>query len=169
MTLAKRVRDCRFAKGWGPDELSQRAEISRTALYQIESGKTEVPRAATLRRIAKALGMSMDVFLADLGTRGESEGRPESNSKPHPSPAVDEGAFRYPVEGRMGEVASHFEDATHRFAEGVYSAPRHLGRGGPDLEAKFHQVIASPLGEGLARIVEESYRLVIDRRYPLNA
>ena len=45
MSLAQRVRDIRYAKGWGPDELANRAEISRTALYQIESGKTGFPRA----------------------------------------------------------------------------------------------------------------------------
>ena len=55
MSLAQRVRDIRYAKGWGPDELANRAEISRTALYQIESGKTGLPRAGTLRRIAVAL------------------------------------------------------------------------------------------------------------------
>ena len=27
MTLAQRVRDCRYSKGWGPDELASRAEI----------------------------------------------------------------------------------------------------------------------------------------------
>ena len=32
MALAQRVRDIRYAKGWGPDELANRAEISRTAL-----------------------------------------------------------------------------------------------------------------------------------------
>src|ERR1700742_4785029 len=57
MTLAQRVKDCRYAKGWGPDELASRASISRTALYQIESGKTEQPRAGTLRRIAEALSV----------------------------------------------------------------------------------------------------------------
>ena len=46
MSLAQRVRDFRYSKGWGPDELANRAEISRTALYQIESGKTGLPRRA---------------------------------------------------------------------------------------------------------------------------
>src|SRR5438477_11535247 len=55
MSLAQRVRDYRYSKGWGPDELASRAAISRTALYQIESGKTELPRAGTLRRNAVAL------------------------------------------------------------------------------------------------------------------
>src|SRR4051812_16845185 len=65
ISLAQRVRDFRYSKGWGPDELANRAEISRTALYQIESGKTGLPRAGTLRRIAVALDVSMDELLAD--------------------------------------------------------------------------------------------------------
>ncbi len=63
MSLAQRVRDCRYSKGWGPDELASRAEISRTALYQIESGKTGLPRAGTLRRIAVALSVPMEDLL----------------------------------------------------------------------------------------------------------
>src|SRR5579863_4340875 len=63
MSLAQRVRDFRYSKGWGPDELASRASISRTALYQIESGKTELPRAGTLRRIALALEVSMELLL----------------------------------------------------------------------------------------------------------
>src|SRR4051794_35449523 len=65
MTLSKRVRDCRYAKGWGPDELASRAEISRTALYQIECGKTETPRASTVRRIARALEIPIDLLIAE--------------------------------------------------------------------------------------------------------
>src|SRR5271170_2078006 len=63
MSLATRVREIRYAKGWGPDELANRADISRTALYQIESGKTGLPRAGTLRRIAVALEVPMDDLL----------------------------------------------------------------------------------------------------------
>src|SRR2546421_12661762 len=63
MSLAQRVRDFRYSKGWGPDELASRASISRTALYQIESGKSELPRAGTLRRIALALEVSMESLL----------------------------------------------------------------------------------------------------------
>src|SRR6478735_2087746 len=67
MTLAKRIRDCRYAKGWGPDELAQRADISRTALYQIECGKTESPRAGTIRRIARALEVPVESLMG-VGT-----------------------------------------------------------------------------------------------------
>src|SRR3954451_5975395 len=63
LALAQRAGDFRYTKGWGPDELASRAAISRTALYQIESGKTELPRAGTLRRIALALEVSMETLL----------------------------------------------------------------------------------------------------------
>lgn len=116
MTLAKRIRDCRYTKGWGPDELASRAEISRTALYQIESGKTEVPRAATLRKVAQALGVSVDVLLGDAD-RGPKD--------PNPMPT------RPPLSGREA-----------------------------DLARKFLDLLASPLGEGLARIVEESHQIL---------
>src|SRR4051812_49226880 len=76
MSLAQRVRDFRYSKGWGPDELASRASISRTALYQIESGKTELPRAGTLRRIALALDVTMESLLghmeAGLPVRGRT-------------------------------------------------------------------------------------------------
>ena len=71
MSLSKRVRDGRYAKGWGPDELAQRAEISRTALYQIESGRTAIPRASTLGRIAAALGMPVESLIQVLDPAAE--------------------------------------------------------------------------------------------------
>src|SRR5690349_19720834 len=63
MELSKRIRDLRYAKGWGPDELASRAKISRTALYQIERGNTSKPQAGTLRRISRALGVPLEVLL----------------------------------------------------------------------------------------------------------
>src|SRR3984885_2295793 len=81
MSLAQRVRDCRYSKGWGPDELANRAEISRTALYQIESGRTELPRAGTLRRIAIALEVPMEDL---LGTGNEPEFMPRPIERQQP-------------------------------------------------------------------------------------
>ena len=63
MDLSRRIRDLRYAKGWGPDELASRAKISRTALYQIERGSTTKPQAGTLRRISRALGVPLEVLL----------------------------------------------------------------------------------------------------------
>ena len=138
MTLAQRVKDQRYAKGWGPDELAARASISRTALYQIESGRTELPRAGTLRRIAEALEVPTDALLSpQLGVVGLASqwlGNPIGG--PQPSAPNPDSAARFRV-----------EEAT--------PAPRER-----EIDRKFHELLASPLGEGLARIVEETHRIL---------
>src|SRR5262249_18924992 len=63
MELSRRIRDLRYAQGWGPDELAIRAKISRTALYQIERGNTSKPQAGTLRRISRALNVPLEILL----------------------------------------------------------------------------------------------------------
>jgi transcriptional regulator with XRE-family HTH domain len=120
MNLARRIRDLRYAKGWGPDDLAGKAKISKTALYQIESGRTEMPRAATLRRLARALNVAPEKLIEDMAVP--------------PAATVPE------LPSRVGPP-----EASLRAFE---------------LERKFRELLASPLGEGLARIVEESYRLL---------
>ena len=87
MNLAKRIRDLRYSKGWGPDELANRAKISRTALYQIERGNTSKPQAGTLRRISRALGVPLEILLDSTPVLSESltssEGMSESSSLSH--------------------------------------------------------------------------------------
>jgi transcriptional regulator with XRE-family HTH domain len=129
MELSKRIRDLRYAKGWGPDELAGRAKISRTALYQIERGNTSKPQAGTLRRIARALSVPLEVLLEI-------------------TPIATE-----PVPGESAEVA----------APAV--PPAGLGRipsadRAEELIEKFRVLLASPLAEGVARIIEESFRLM---------
>jgi transcriptional regulator with XRE-family HTH domain len=130
MNLAKRIRDLRYAKGWGPDELASRAKISRTALYQIERGNTSKPQAGTLRRISRALGVPLEVLLDStpmLGDQGEVE--PTA-----PAPA---------------------------FAASPYAVERSFASDrGEELMEKFRLLLASPMADGIARIVEESFRLL---------
>lgn len=136
MTLAQRVRDQRYAKGWGPDELASRAAISRTALYQIESGKTEQPRAATIRRIAQALEIPTETLLGPhLGVVSVGWSNPETASLP------------VRIESMTGPARFRIEEPSSNARHG-------------EIDRKFHELLASPLGEGLARIVEESYRIL---------
>lgn len=137
MTIAKRVRDCRYAKGWGPDELASRASISRTALYQIECGKTETPRAGTLRRIAEALGVSIESLL------GNEELRSVEPSRQALAEPATSASWPSEEESRLGA-----------YNVGVRPATREH-----ELQRMLHEVLQSPLGESLARIVEDTYRL----------
>jgi transcriptional regulator with XRE-family HTH domain len=170
MTLAKRVRDCRYAKGWGPDELASRAEISRTALYQIESGKTELPRAGTLRRIAKALDVSIDVLLgnADVGTfqlssfaQGATEqGSQGKGERPAEWMIAQEGSFAKSSRPSESFASSEVSETPSGQETGHPVGFRPLPVRERDLTKKLHELLASPLGEGVARIVEESYRML---------
>jgi transcriptional regulator with XRE-family HTH domain len=170
MSLAQRVRDCRYSKGWGPDELANRAEISRTALYQIESGKTGLPRAGTLRRIAVALSVPMedllghedqpepDLSIADRPANGRrargvydwvpSEGGPlnlppASSFKSMSGVGADDSRFvvEPPIQTKMNGHESIF------VREG-------------ELMSKLHDLLHSPVGDGVARILEELHTLL---------
>lgn len=170
MSLAQRVRDFRYSKGWGPDELANRAAISRTALYQIESGKTELPRAGTLRRIAMALDVSMDTLLGHGEPTPAPARSPRSNGTP-PSNGWTRGAEWFPAEGTPmatpgPRLMPRFEvQDGHRYGGEYTPAPSNGYDGGltpreRDLAAKLHELLASPYGEAVARIVEETYRLL---------
>ena len=129
MDLSRRIRDLRYAKGWGPDELASRAKISRTALYQIERGNTSKPQAGTLRRISRALGVPLENLL---------EPAPLSNER------------------GVAAVANAVTPGAATVAVGrVPSSER-----AEELMEKFRLILGSPLAEGVARIVEESYRLL---------
>jgi transcriptional regulator with XRE-family HTH domain len=126
MSLARRIRDFRYAKGWGPDELAVRADVSRTALYQIECGKTETPRAGTLRRIAEALDVPIDRLLTESSSAVAS----------HPDLQDGEDMLPYEVCGSHSAIRSD------------------------ELERMFRELLTSPFGEGIARLVEDSHRLL---------
>ena len=158
MSIAKRVRDYRYTKGWGPDELASRAAISRTALYQIECGKTETPRAGTLRRIAHALEIPIEALLgeddpADLSTGAAGAERSAQTR------ALGEG--KSSGQTRPGRAYSSLEaldivghESVSRFRNGS------SGKSAQDLGHKLQDLLASPLGDGIARIIEESHRLL---------
>lgn len=169
MSLAQRIRDYRYSKGWGPDELASRAEISRTALYQIESGKTELPRAGTLRRIAVALDVPMDEL---LGTPPETESLPPVSDRPP--------TYR-PSRNRLGwagaeESLTPRASLSHRvmvaaLTDGARAAgdpsakarqstsERSFAREG-ELIAKLHDLIHSPFGDCIASIVDDLHQVL---------
>jgi transcriptional regulator with XRE-family HTH domain len=58
----KRVRTVRNSKDMTQNELAEKAEIAQAYLSEIETGKT-IPSIPVLRRIAKALGVSVAELL----------------------------------------------------------------------------------------------------------
>jgi transcriptional regulator with XRE-family HTH domain len=133
LDLSKRIRDLRYAKGWGPDELASRAKISRTALYQIERGNTSKPQAGTLRRISRALGVPLEILL-DMTPITHEEGGVEPSAVATPAPSAAP-PLAMPTRGHSADRAE-------------------------ELMEKFRVLLASPMAEGIARIIEESFRLL---------
>jgi transcriptional regulator with XRE-family HTH domain len=176
MSLAQRVRDFRYSKGWGPDELANRAEISRTALYQIESGKTGLPRAGTLRRIAVALEVPMEDLLGQEEEGADIEAAVDRVSLPRRTPGLydwvpsEGGALAMPSVGNFRALSATAPDDL-RFAIETVTPVKTNGhesiyvREG-ELMSKLHDLLHSPLGESVARIVEELHT-VVPRSRPL--
>jgi transcriptional regulator with XRE-family HTH domain len=170
MSLAQRVREFRYSKGWGPDELASRAEISRTALYQIESGKTELPRAGTLRRIAVALDVPMEEL---LGGGAEPDATVSASSRPlgsRPSRGTfgwiptDEGPMRTRVASSFTGVNPPVDEDSRVGAE-AFVKPRSIGPDTPfaregELMAKLHDLIHSPFGECITSVVDDLHRML---------
>jgi transcriptional regulator with XRE-family HTH domain len=57
--LGQHVRALREAKAFTQEELAERSGLHRVYLAQLESGRNHNPRLDTLRRLAKALGVSV--------------------------------------------------------------------------------------------------------------
>lgn len=59
------IRTLRAAKGWTQTELAEAASAQRRQISHYENGKA-VPDLATAYRLAKTLGVSIDLFFADV-------------------------------------------------------------------------------------------------------
>ena len=177
ITLAQRVRDFRYSKGWGPDELASRAEISRTALYQIESGKTGLPRASTLRRIAVALDVSMDELLGNAEPAAQFKSRPGHDHPPAPHGRDfsdwipgEGGPLTLPSGAPAQSGLSHMETPEDSKNEERFGSepPRRSHSAGLDslvmregeLMSKLHDLLHSPMGAGIARIVDDLHGMI---------
>ena len=71
-TLGERIRKAREYCGMSQSELARRIKVSKQALYQMESGKTEDPGALKVKAIAVALRVNAN-YLLGLSDEMESE------------------------------------------------------------------------------------------------
>ena len=59
-TIAKNIKKLRKQRGLSQDKLSKLADISHNTIIKIESGAIQSTTMDTARKIAKALGVSLD-------------------------------------------------------------------------------------------------------------
>lgn len=67
--LAQQLHDAREAAGMSLADVGRKAKMTRQAVLMIESGQNANPKIDTLRRIAEAVGMELQVSLVG-GERG---------------------------------------------------------------------------------------------------
>jgi len=58
--LAKNVKRLREAKGLSQEKLARLADVANNTLIKMETGKNKNPTLETLKRVAKALEVSVD-------------------------------------------------------------------------------------------------------------
>ncbi len=134
-----RVRELRFERGLGSEELAARAQISRTALYHIENGKTSDPRASTMRRIARALGVEPHRLLDDF-----ESAEPEVLSSL--AKATD-------ITLVATVPAAYLPQDTRADAEWDWRAD-------VEIEAKLRRLLRSPWRNGVAAIIEQAHLMM---------
>jgi transcriptional regulator with XRE-family HTH domain len=71
-SLGARIRKAREYCGMSQSELARRIKVSKQALYQMESGKTEDPGALKVKAIAVVLRVNANYL---LGLSDEIEGK----------------------------------------------------------------------------------------------
>lgn len=69
--LGAEIRRLRLARGWTQDELRDRAEIGQSTISALENGKQEQTSLEYLQRLARAFGVSVNVFLRAAGIMEE--------------------------------------------------------------------------------------------------
>jgi len=68
--LARNLKKLREKKGLSQDRLAKLADVANNTIIKIEQGENINPTLATLKKIAEALGVSLDE-LTDYQLRGK--------------------------------------------------------------------------------------------------
>jgi len=66
-TFGQRLKRLREARGWSQQELADRAEVPYITIYRCERGQHQEPRVSVAARLARALGVSLDVLANTYG------------------------------------------------------------------------------------------------------
>jgi transcriptional regulator with XRE-family HTH domain len=63
--LSQRLKDALKDKGWTVRELQRRSGVPYDTVYNLVSGRRRDPHLSVLKKIARALGLSLDTLAAD--------------------------------------------------------------------------------------------------------
>ena len=61
--LSKNVKRLREAKGLSQEKLARLADVANNTLIKMETGENKNPTLETLKKVAKALGVSVDELI----------------------------------------------------------------------------------------------------------
>ncbi len=61
--LAKNVEKLRKQKGFSQEKLARLADVANNTIIKMESGENKNPKLETLRKVAKAFGVSVDELI----------------------------------------------------------------------------------------------------------
>src|SRR6266849_1910780 len=86
MTLGERIKRFRERRDWNQRELARRAQVDHAWIYRLENGERHNISLEAAKRLATALGVSLDVL---AGMHEEELGRvpdPDAPAAPAPQP-----------------------------------------------------------------------------------
>lgn len=74
MTLGDRIKTYREKKGWNQRELARQARVDHAWIYRLESGERNNISLEAAKRLAQALGVTVDYLAGMYGDENECEG-----------------------------------------------------------------------------------------------
>jgi transcriptional regulator with XRE-family HTH domain len=88
MALSDRIKSLREAKGWTPNRLAKEATVPQPTIWRLEKGLVRNPKMEVLRKVANALGVTVDQLV------GGTEQQLSLFERMFPSDPVGQAVFR---------------------------------------------------------------------------
>jgi transcriptional regulator with XRE-family HTH domain len=76
MSLQDRLKAAREKKGWSQRELARHAQMRYATISELENGKRRAMNTDTARRLARALGVSVDYLIGTFEDNDDDETPP---------------------------------------------------------------------------------------------
>jgi len=88
MTLGDRIKRLRERRDWNQRELARRAQVDHAWIYRLENGERHNISLEAAKRLATALGVSLDVLAGMHEEELGSDQRSETSTAPAPQPTA---------------------------------------------------------------------------------